>query len=42
MNMAPAFEIIDRMWGHKIDQAVAVDHSELRIACPFIQNGAAE
>lgn len=37
-----AFELIDRNWGTVLDQAVAADHSELRIICPFIKRTTAE
>jgi hypothetical protein len=40
-NQQP-FELIDRNWGTVIDQAVAADHTELRIICPFIKCGTAE
>ena len=40
--MASTFELIDRNWGVVLDQAVAADHSELRIICPFIKRGTAE
>ena len=42
MKTANTFELIDRNWGAVLDQAVAADHSELRIICPFIKRGTAE
>jgi len=40
-NQQP-FELVDRDWGAVLDQAVAADHAELRIICPFIKRGTAE
>lgn len=42
MNTAQSFKLIDRNWGAVLDQAVAADHSELRIICPFIKHGTAK
>jgi hypothetical protein len=36
------FELVDRNWGAVLDQAVAADHAELRIICPFIKRRTAE
>ena len=40
--MSKTFELIDRNWDAVLDQAVAADHSELRIICPFIKRTTAE